>query len=364
MTGLQAHFQMPPFYCPIEPALHPDVDMIEKRAIEWIDRVGIYRDETQRTRVIETNSAEFFSRFASEGIDDNVLLAAQWVYWGFAFDDVRCDRGPLSDRPDRFVQVAGRVQRVIEAPHSVDTADDPYLGALHDIGLTMRELATPTQVRRFIDAHRSWLHAVAWQIGNQARNEIPGLNDYITMRLGSCGGFPTMALLEIGNGAEVPAHEMDHPTVRAATEAALLTAGLDNDLHSYRRELQQQHTAQNIINVLIHHEGHELERALLEAVGLRDRIMQLYLRLHAQLLPEASSELRTYLTCLGKGVRGNIDWALRVPRYNGSTPPDESSTEPQHRTPVCTDIPSDHTPGPPAAIPAISWWWNRVEHDQ
>ncbi|NHD15705.1 hypothetical protein G9447_02425 [Actinopolyspora sp. BKK1] len=353
---------MPPFYCPIEPALHPEVDMIEKRAIAWIDKVGIYDDEAQRSRVIGTNSAEFFSRFAPGGIDDNVLLAAQWVYWGFAFDDVRCDRGPLSDRPDRFVQVAGRVQRVLEAPHSVDTAEDPYLGALHDIGLTMRELATPTQVRRFIDAHRAWLHAVAWQIGNQARNEMPGLDDYITMRLGSCGGFPTMALLEIGNGAEVPDSEMDHPTVRAATEAALLTAGLDNDLHSYRRELQQQHTDQNIINVLIRHEGHDLQRALLEAVGLRDRIMQLYLRLHAQLLPQASDALRTYLTCLGRGIRGNIDWALRVPRYTDSTPPEASAPEAQHRRPTCTDTPSDDTAGPPSAVPSIAWWWDRVQH--
>ncbi|SFT33095.1 hypothetical protein SAMN04487904_101154 [Actinopolyspora lacussalsi subsp. righensis] len=360
MTGMRERFRIPPFYCPIEPALHPDTDRIEKRAIEWIDRVRVYENETRRAWVLGTNSAEFFSRFAPEGIADNVVLAAQWVYWGFAFDDVRCDNGPLADDPAEFAKHAGRAQRVLEAPRDTDATGDRYLDALHDIGLTMRELATPTQVRRFIDAHRAWLYCVAWQVGNRARGEMPDLDDYLAMRLGSSGGFPTMALLEIGNGAEVPAAEMDHPTVRAATEAAILTAGLDNDLHSYRKELRQDSTDQNIINVMLHHECSDLEWALAGAVGLRDRIFQLYLRLRDQLLPNASEELRTYLNCLAHGVRGNIDWALRVPRYTSLTDPEKPPVEGEQWTPHWSETPYDPSTGPPA-LPAISWWWDRLD---
>ncbi|GAB2737077.1 hypothetical protein GCM10027174_07630 [Salinifilum aidingensis] len=353
MTATGTHFAMPPFYCPIDPALHPDVDTIEKQAISWIDDIGMYEDATRRRHVIKSNSAEFFARFAPSGIAENVLLAAKWVYWGFAFDDVRCDNGPLSARPEEFVAVAGRVQRVLEAPHSLDAAEDPYLRALHDIGLAMRRQATPTQVRRFIDAHRAWLHGVAWQIGNQARGVRPPLNDYLAMRLGSSGGFPTMALLEIANGAEVPDGEMDHPAVRAASEAAVLTAGLDNDLHSYRREQRDRHADQNIITVLVENEGHSAEEALTEAVALRDRMMQVYLRLREQLLPDAGPELRTYLSCLGAGIRGNIDWGLRVPRYTAHDGPGESGH------PGWARVPSDPDPTAPA-LPAISWWWQHV----
>lgn len=362
MNYTRERFRIPPFYCPIEPSLHPDVDRIEKEAIAWIDRVRIYENETRRSWVLGTNSAEFFSRFTPEGTSDNVVLCAQWVYWGFAFDDVRCDNGPLSEDPGEFVKTAGRVQRVLEAPRSTGTNEDRYLNALHDIGLTMRELATPTQVRRFVDAHRAWLHAVAWQVGNQARGEMPDLNDYLAMRLGSCGGFPTMALLEIGNGAEVPAEEMDHPTVRAATEAALLTAGLDNDLHSFRKEAHQNHADQNIINVLLHHECADLEEALAGAVGLRDRIMRLYLRLHEQLLPNASEQLRTYLNCLGHGIRGNIDWALRVPRYTSVTDPEQPPAEGRPWTPEWSDTPCNPSTDPPA-VPSIAWWWDRLDRD-
>ncbi|MEB3366687.1 terpene synthase family protein [Saccharopolyspora mangrovi] len=353
MSIARTKFALPPFYCPVDPAVHPQVDAIEKRAISWIDELGMYEDEKRRRHVLKTNSAEFFSRFAPNGTDENVLLAAKWVYWGFAFDDVRCDEGPLSDNPGAFVQMAGRVQRVLEAPQSLDAPEDPYLRALHDFGLSLRRQATPTQVRRFIDAHRAWLHGVAWQIGNQAHGIMPPLNDYLAMRLGSCGGFPTMALLEIANEAEVPAAEMDHPAVRAASEAAVLTAGLDNDLHSYRREQRDRHADQNIITVLTHHEGISVDEALTSAVGLRDRIMHVFLRLNEQLLPDASSELRTYLTCLAAGIRGNIDWALRVPRY---TTEHEPAVD-EH--PGFSAVPSNPDPVAPP-IPTIAWWWHEL----
>lgn len=352
-------FELPPFYCPIDSAIHPEVGDIEKRATDWIDRVGIYDSDARRAWVIATNSAEFYARFAPDGAADNVLAAAQWVYWGFAFDDVRCDNGPLSSSPGEFAALAGQVQRVLEAPHSLDVDGDPYLTALHDIGLTLRECATPVQLRRFIDAHRAWLFGVCWQIGNQANGHMPDLNDYLAMRLGSCGGLPTMALMEIANAAEVPPSEMDTHAVRAASEAAILTAGLDNDLHSYRKEIHQQHADQNIINVLMVNHDLTLEQALTQAVGLRDRIMHLYLRLRDQIVPGASRELRTYLTCLGRGIRGNIDWALRVPRYTSLSDPDQAPGPAGHWTPGWATRPSDTRTDAPA-IPAIAWWWDQL----
>ena len=69
-------------YCPIEPAIHPEVDTIERAALAWVDTIGLVHDERERARVAATNSAEFFSRFAPFGSADNVRLAAQWVYWG------------------------------------------------------------------------------------------------------------------------------------------------------------------------------------------------------------------------------------------------------------------------------------------
>src|SRR3712207_3998102 len=56
-------------------------------------------------------------------------------------------------------------------------------------------------------SHRAWLFATAWQVANRARGHMPDLDDYTAMRLHTCGGAPTIALLEIANGPEVPGAE-------------------------------------------------------------------------------------------------------------------------------------------------------------
>ncbi len=285
----------------------------------------------------------------------NLQVAALWVYWGFAFDDARCDDGPLSVDAAEFLAMACRMQRALEVPDETPPDDDVFAVALHDIGRRFRECATPVQVRRFNEAHRSWLMAVAWQIGNNQRGYMPSLDEYVTLRLGSSGGPPTLAMLEIANGAEVPASEMDSPPVRALTEMTWLVAALDNDLHSYQREINDGHTDQNIISVHVHRYGRTVTEAGKLAVALRDRIMHRFLRLREQLFTSASPALACYLRGLGHGIRGNIDWGLKTPRYTGdewsNTPGDTSG-----KTPGWADEPSDTDLHPPD-VPSIEWWW-------
>jgi hypothetical protein len=349
-----------PFYCPIESAIHPDVEDVERHAIDWIDRFRFYGDETDRARILGTNSAEFYARFAPNACRDGLQAAVHWVYWGFAFDDVRCDRGELSADPARFLAMAGPLQRALENPWHAPAEPDPFVAALQDIGRDFHACATPVQVRRFTEAHRAWLFGVAWQIANCATGRIPTLAEYTAMRLNSAGGPPTLAMLEIAAGAEVPAAEMDSPAVRALTEMAVLIASWDNDLHSYRKESEEQHTGQNLIDVLRVHEGFPQERALAEAYGLRDRVMARFLQLREDVIAGPhSGALGAYLDCLGHAIRGNTDWALRVPRYSGY------GQSPAPDGPSWAERPSDprHDPLP---IPAVAWWWDpfRTRHEE
>ncbi|GAB3578626.1 hypothetical protein GCM10027445_46030 [Amycolatopsis endophytica] len=342
--------ELRPFYCPVESKIHPDVEVIEERAIAWIDRVRFYRDDTERRRVIGTNSAEFYARFAPGGVTGHVQAAAHWVYWGFAFDDARCDSGEFAGSPQEFLAMAGPLQRALENPWHPVAGDDPFTAALQDIGRGFAACATPTQVRRFCDAHRAWLFGVAWQIACQARGRMPDLADYAPMRLNSSGGPPTLAMLEIAAGQEVPAAEMDSPAARALTEMAMLVAAWDNDLHSYRKEEDEEHTAINLINVLRVRGGLGDEESVVRAYALRDRVMCRFLRLRSQVLAgPVSGALRTYLDNLGRAIRGNTDWALRVPRYNGYSGPGSD--------PRWADEPSDPCPDP-VPIPAIARWWD------
>ncbi|MGR4853995.1 terpene synthase family protein [Streptomyces sp. LARHCF252] len=349
----------PPFYCPIESAIHPEAEETERRALAWIDRSGLCRTETERARYAGTRSAHFYARFAPHADPDRLWVAACWVYWGFAFDDARCDEGPLAADPAAFATMAFSVQRALEVPGRLHCAD-PYAAAVHEIGELFRAAAGPVQNRRFQHAHRAWLTGVQWQIGNRATSRMPDLDDYLSMRLHAAGGGPTYAMLEIANGFDVPDREMDSPAVRALTEMAMMVASLDNDHHSHIRETSRRQTEQNIVNVLMTHHRYSPRRAVDEAVALRDAVLDRFLSLRDRVIPRASSPLRHYLTDLGHGIRGNIEWGLRVPRYlspDGVAPAQAARIPAQTANGRWTDTPRTSRLDP-RRLPSIAWWWN------
>ncbi|WP_030663498.1 hypothetical protein [Streptomyces rimosus] len=352
-----AAVDLPPFYCPIASAIHPEAGEAERRAVAWIDRLGFCRTPAERAWALGTCGADFYARFAPEADLERLWVAVCWVYWGFAFDDARCDEGMLSRDPAAFAAMAGNVQRALEIPGPC-AFGDPHAAAVHDLGERFRACATPVQVRRFQQAHRAWLSGVQRQIGNRARGHMPTLDDYLTMRLHAAGGEPTFALLEIANGAEVPAREMDSPAVCALTEMAILVAALDNDRYSLVKEVTRHQTEQNIFSVLMRHDGSPPARAVADAVALRDRVLHRFLVLRERILPRASAELRRCLTDLGHGIRGNIEWGLRVPRYlslRSAAAGPGAISPPAHIT--LADRPSDPS-GAPLPLPSVAWWWD------
>ncbi|WP_129839173.1 hypothetical protein [Streptomyces sp. RFCAC02] len=161
MITPDTEIELPPIYCPLEPAVHPRVHAVERRADDWIRASGMCADDTECRWVIATHSVNFYGRFAPFADDDRLLATALWVYWGFAFDDARCDNGPLSDRPDRFAALAGRVQRAVEGPTAA-AGGERLIPPLQRIVAGFRAIGTPLQARRFGAAHRAWLSGVTW----------------------------------------------------------------------------------------------------------------------------------------------------------------------------------------------------------
>ncbi|WP_207957861.1 terpene synthase family protein [Streptomyces sp. YIM 98790] len=347
-TGIQ----LPPIWCPLAGARHPRVEEIERRAVAWIDEQQVYQDESERRMVLASSSADFYARFAPYADEDGVLMAAMWVYWAFLFDDTRCDHGPLSADPGRFAQLAGRVQRALEAP-TADSRGERFIPPLQDLARRMRASRSPVQVARFAHAHRAWLSGVVWQIGNRARGHMPDLDEYLAMRRLTAGGEPTYGLMEIATGTEAPDREFHRPAVRALSEMAMTVAALDNDRHSLRAELLAGHTDQNIYTVLMRHRDLAPADAVQAAVRVRDRIMARFLRLLPSALAGAGTDLRTYLEGLCHGLRGNAEWGLRTPRY--STAPPGAEEEPLE----WATSPADDDPAPLPA-PSMAWWWDRA----
>lgn len=344
--------ELPPYFCPLESRSHPRAVSIERRALEWVRACGMCATEDEYRRTAASRSVDFYGRFAPGADDDRLLAASLWVYWGFAFDDARCDNGPLSRRPSEFNAVAGRVQRALEAPTAHDDGER-YTPPLQDIATRFRSLGTSTQFHRFAAAHRAWLAGVCWQVGNYTRGHMPRLDEYLAMRLLSSGGEPTFAMLELATGFQVEAAEMHRPAVRALTEMAIAVAALDNDRHSLRKE-HANGQDMNVYRALTQGTDMTLAEAVGAATSMRDRILTRFLELQEQVRKWASTELRTYLLGLCHGIRGNIEWGLHVPRYVGL---DAGPAGADEAPPRWSDVPA-HSGSGPVPIPSVAWWWD------
>jgi hypothetical protein len=141
-----------------------------------------------------------------------------------------------------------------------------------------------------------------------------------------------------------------------------MVAAWDNDRVSRYKEVLGHGDDYNMIDVVRRNLGCSFEDAAAEAIALRDRAMDLFLMLRDRLLPGASAPLRSYLETLGHGIRSNIDWSLRVPRYTRvrGEVDEPASTVLIEFSGRCTDRPSSGSLDP-RSFPAIAWLWNQLD---
>jgi hypothetical protein len=352
--------EIAPFFCPIDPVMHPKVRDVEEASADWAMRIGLCRTDAQLARWRGTHSAAFYAGMTPDGILDRLQVAADWVYWGFSFDDHRCDEGSNAVDPTRFVPVASRLLRILETQEAMLCGEDPYLLGLCDLARRYRQLGTAVQARRWVTAHHLWLFGVIQQNTHRAHGGPASVDDYIATRIHDCGGPPTQSMYEFVNGAEIPGSEMDSPPIRAITELFWLIAALDNDRVSRYKEILGQGDAYNLVDVIARCENRCIHDAAEQMIAYRDRLMCLFLRLRDQLTQNASAPLRTYLQALGHGIRSNIDWSLTVPRYK-TLYAEDGVTRTGQITLVshCVEQPTDESLEPPP-WPSVAWWWTQL----
>ncbi|MEV5593822.1 glutamate dehydrogenase [Streptomyces sp. NPDC052496] len=355
------HVVIPPRYCPLPTAQHPDTALLNTRAASWLNGYGLCREGVQRVRMTGNDCGGFYGRLMPRAPADRLQLAVDWCVLMFAFDDLHCDEGPASMCAGNFADVSTRLLRVLEAPHAEPAGGEPFLAAAGDLAARCRSAGTPVQVGRVLKGHRAWFLGVLWEFGCRLRCRTPTLDVYARMRQHTAAGTATTSWMEIIDGAEIPGRAMDAPAVRALGELALTTAAFDDDLFSYGKEhwlaARAPHPPRcrlNLVDILAAEHGLGLEAALEAAVDLCNRLTLRFVRLRDQVLPTACAPLRCYLDHLSHLIRGNLEWGLRAGRY----------TNPDGRHPAAVTTTGSFTRAAPRGdappIPSIAWWWDRL----
>jgi hypothetical protein len=360
---------IPPLYCPIPYRIDPRADELTRRGQAWVRT--FVTDPGLLARIDATNSGEGMALIFPGAPPDLLQIVTDWTYLTFAFDDVHAefDSGDHSSHA-AFATLAPRLLWMMEHPHAGLLEPNPFTDALVEVSGRTRERATPAQFRRWLHGHRLWWDHAIWETAIRSTGKSVDFNESVAIRGWQTAGVIYAAVLEILHGAELPEVEYSAPAVQAVLHAFSLIAGWDNDLYSYGKELWQNQRRQpnpdgelfvgNLVGALMHRDGCGLPAALDRAVGMRDHMMCLFIRLREQLWPKASAELRALLDGLARIVRGHLDWyfAPNTLRYSN---PDGASPGAVTVTGGFSETPS---PGAsePLPIPSIRWLWEQLDH--
>ncbi|WP_129772266.1 terpene synthase family protein, partial [Streptomyces sp. L-9-10] len=293
--------QLPPLYCPIDAAAHPEHDSIDRDSQIWLDRYRLYTSDIDRAWAIARNCAEAMGRIYPQGIADRVALTARWLHWIFYVDDVRMETAVTPTKLVSAIGLTSHLLRVMESPATEPTADQTGpVAALQSLMVSVQAVASPTQLYRFVEAHRKWFHSILWGMANPAP---AGLDEFLHLRMLNAGGAASLSWSEITTGEEIPGAEFHSPAMRALQESSFLMMALDNDLLSYNRELLVDGSTRNIVMLLSRLNNCPPEQAVHQAVALRDRLTTLFLSLREQEQPELSAPARAYVADLGYAIR-------------------------------------------------------------
>ncbi|QIS23582.1 terpene synthase family protein [Nocardia terpenica] len=353
---VEARIQVPPLYCPIEEAIHPDADAVEQASIAWMSRFPAFTDGGMMRQWVKTPAADFSARNAPDAPYEAAQLHADFTYFTMMFDDLRADTAPWNTHVEKFLPLACRLVQVLETPRAPVPTNDPVVVPLREIAQRATKLATPSQWRRVIEEMRSWFLSIGWQISNEGSRCVLNLEEYLAMRHGTIGGPLYFTFYKIGNGPPVPDPELDRPAVIALADMVNAVCLLINDLYSYAKEQEMQQSRQSTVSSLMHQHGIGAEEAFAATAAIHDRVMVRFIQLRDAIASHCSPEVGSYLAHLSHIARGNLDWSMRVPRYRGDHP----DLRPETLSALVSDRPCDTTPGP-LPIAAWQWWWDDLD---
>lgn len=340
----------PPVFCPLpKHDVKPTADLIADTTA-WVEQFGFAQGT--RAQMLSVFGVEFAASFFSDTTDERLRQLCRYSALAFHLDDLTATpalRGSLAD----LTALVLHLVRIADVPASHVSGGDPVLDSWHDIMSNVATWATPTQMQRFYTSFQSWMIGFVEEAAVRERGLPLDLDSYLRMRAKAVGCENVISCGELLFDVEPTAAERDLPALKAASEAATLTAALDNDRYSRAKKDREAENEWDVFDVIQHaHPDWTFAQALAEGVALRDQCLALYLDIRERLLPGASEQLRGYFKILDAVVVGNVIFGTTARRY--LTPGHPATDQPW------TSVPT--TPGPALNLPTnISWWWQHRE---
>ncbi len=311
---------LPELYCPFSPAINEHAEEVQENTVKWTRNFGLLPGERAYKLFGATGIGRLAARTHPGLSRDDLRLVCDWYTWLFLRDD-KGDESEVGRRPDELSAVDNRFLDVL-AGGEPDIRDEPLVYALHDLRERLDDRRrsnglSNVWMRRFVRAFRQHLEATLWEAANRSRGVAPDLTSYLRMRPLTGGLSIITELMEVIEGNHLPQVVREHVAVRRVTEASHNIVCWANDILSLEKELACAEV-NNLVLVLHHTEGLDLQRAIDRAAEMHDAEMRTLVE-RAERFPSFGETLDTdlgrYVSSLQHRIRGVLDWSYESGRY-------------------------------------------------
>ncbi|SCD82878.1 hypothetical protein GA0115245_11905 [Streptomyces sp. di188] len=336
---------IPPLWCPIEPRVSPYLAAVKGESLPWVRASCLGSTPERLDRSLATESVEWCARLAPNATHHGLRLMSDMFHAIYAVDDEVVDR-PGITFPE-LVSGAHRVSWCADNPEA-GTGESDLFALVQDVSLRILEHSGADLHRRWSSGFSTWLRAAGSLHGTRATGATTSLDDFMIMGPADRAADFILASIEIAEGTSLPEAERSRIGLRVAVQAAGVIMTIDHDLFGYQRESSDGTDSTNVVAAVLNEGAASIQDAILVSVGLRDRVMELYLKVKEKELVSASPEVRTLFGQLDCMIRGTLDWAAVVRRNRTGTGRSGGAI---------ADRPTGDSSSLPAELPSISWWW-------
>jgi hypothetical protein len=313
---------VPDLYCPIAPAISPHAEMLDAHVAVWMQEAGLFSRLDQLDRYVRSGFGTFAARVCPEADLDRLMLYAEWLAFGFFYDDQFFDESDDGSAP-HTAAVAAIAAISAFIPEGVpmalpiigETDREHRLGVLTDLIERTSKVARAEQLQRFCMQMTIWFYTYLYEPTMRAGGRSLTLSGYAANRLYNIATAPYVALAEIVTGCPTSSEDIASDQVRKISCLAAYQMAWCNDIHSAGRETAVNPLIENL-NSILRRGGRSPQQAMDEAARIHDSTMRSYLELEALVLPAATSGVRQYLAVLRTWMRGHYDWCRSTLRYS------------------------------------------------
>ncbi|WP_346130581.1 terpene synthase family protein [Lentzea roselyniae] len=298
---------------PFRAVCHPDIDKIEKRAVEWLAQ---FAEPRMVAHVARARPGRIVARTVHfEASDDLINAYARFLSWGFWFDDVFIDDVPADD-PTSIPAVCS-ILDILDFRRPSGFAGTQMEAAFTEVVNSLRRVLLPEQWARWADQMRLWFASMVMQNAMRIDGTPPAAAVYRTMRRYSVCSIPCIVLIDASAGAVVDWNTFWDADMTVLRLRAAKVVAWHNDVFSYHAERKHPGSFWNLPAIYVAADATP-EEALRRTANEAAEEAAEFVRHRDEISPRMTKAQRVHVQSLENWMSGCRDWSLEATaRYVG-----------------------------------------------